>query len=164
MKVSKILSRCLVSVMILSSLSLAAHASTPLADTRLECGIPLDVYEATANPVPDGITYEYTMDEGGNYVLVGEEKDESVECDIPLDVYEATANPVPEGIVYEYVMDENGNFVLVETNPDLTEAFDPEGEPMPEGAFASPSTTTPETSGENFFTQLFSIFFNLFPI
>ncbi len=178
MKARTVLSRCLVSGMILSSLSLAAHASTPPTDTRLECGIPLDVYEATSNPSPEGIAYDYIVDENGNYILVDENGnplpvDEEMtynpfgqlgqfDCGMPYDVYEATSNPSPEGTVYEYTTDENGNFVLVESTPDLTEAFDPEGEPMPEGTFASPTTTTQETSGGNWFAQLFSKFLNLF--
>ncbi|MFI3249914.1 MAG: hypothetical protein R3Y07_02995 [Eubacteriales bacterium] len=80
-----------------------------------------------------------------------------MECGIPLDVYEATSNPVPEGIIYEYVEDENGNYVLVEEIPDLTDAFDPEGDPMPEGAFASPDTTN-----RSWFSQLLASFLGLF--
>lgn len=165
MKNSKILSRCLVSGMILSSLAMTANATEPV-----ECGMPLDVYEATSNPVPEGVVYEYTTDENGNFVLVGEENSDNfatvvdegrLECGMPLDVYEATSNPVPEGTVYEYTTDENGNFVLVEESEamDLTEAFDPEGEPMPEETFASPSGNT---NNANWFTRLMDSIFSLF--
>ncbi len=164
MKTNKMVNRFLLSAMILSSISLASLASTPLEEPHLECGMPLEVYEATANPVPEGIAYEYVEDAEGNFVLVEVDSEEFWECTLPLDVYEATEYPVPEGVAYEYVVDEEGNFVLVEefVALDFTEAFDPEGEPMPEGAYAMPVLSSPETSEVSWFAQLLFQFFNLF--
>lgn len=95
-----------------------------------------------------------------------------LDCDLPLDVYEATASPVPEGIVYEYITDEHGNFILVDgdgnpvsvddgfivdgaSNPDLTEAYDPHGDQIPEDVFFSPSLLSQGTWFEKLFLLLF---------
>lgn len=88
MKNSNILSRCLVSGMILSSFVITTNGTEPL-----ECGIPLDVYEATNNPVPEGIVYEYIVDENGYYILVDEDKNP-----LPLDE-DMTVSHVPWGSV-----------------------------------------------------------------
>lgn len=125
MKNSRILSHCLVSTIILSSVQITANAQEPV-----ECEIPKEVYEATANPVPEGIIYEYITDENGNFVLV-DETDQLMEKSFPLN----------------------------DAAPDLSDAFDPHSEPMPEGAFASP---TVDTSGGNWFTRLINSIFSLF--
>lgn len=70
------------------------------------------------------------------------------------------ADEIPQGMVYEYVMDENGDYVVAEDIVDLTEAFDPEGEPMPEGAFASPAFGN--TGRGNWLTRMLDNIFSFF--
>lgn len=67
---------------------------------------------------------------------------------------------IPPGIIYEYTLDEQGNYVVVEEIPAVTETFEPEGEPMPEGTFA-PSPRV-ELSLSNWFTGIIQNIFGFF--
>lgn len=168
-----------------SALSISSFA----VEESIECGLPLDVWEPSEGYVPEGIAYEYSVDENGYYTLVDDSGDPlpldeemtvthvpwgsvgiegsmapTMECDLsPL--YDENGNyqgdeEIPEGIIYEYVTDAEGNFVLVGETFDLTEVFDPEGEPMPEGAFASPESV--EVTGGNWLTGIIRNIFQFF--
>lgn len=141
----------------------------------LDCDLPPDVF-TSAGYVPEGIVYEYITDEKGNFILVDEEgRPVPIDAEMtqipPLRDVVSTSSPSKPStspIMYEYMEDEEGNFVMVEVQPAgsdlLTEAFDPEGEPMPESTFASPSMVTPEPeyTKTNWLTNLFNKFFSLF--
>lgn len=60
------------------------------------------------------------------------------------------------------MIDSEGNKILVDEAPDLTEAFDPEGEAMPEGAFASlESVKVPSwVRFTGFLSSIFGFFFS----
>lgn len=209
MNTNTFLLQFLASTLAVSSLS-AVTSATEESPPVVECGLPFDVWEATADPVPEGIAYEYVTDAEGNFLLV--------EPSAPLDTgflpdENHTGDNIPPATAYEYIIDENGNYILIDDqgrpvpideemtyipsigdmiypeNPEypdnqehfptayddmameiqpaiggdlLSDAFDPDGEPMPEGAFASPMTPEPEPETTNWFVTLFQKFLSLF--
>lgn len=106
--------------------------------------------------IPEGIPYEYVMDEEGNFVLIGEEASYTTSTSTSSSTSEESES---EGFLV-YMIDSEGNEILVDEAPELTEVFDPEGAPMPEGAFASPVSV--EVSGGNWFTGFLSSIFQFF--
>lgn len=69
MKTTRLFQLGLVSALSVSALTMSSSAF----EDRMECGMPLDVWESTQNPVPEGIAYEYIVDENGYYTLIDEE-------------------------------------------------------------------------------------------
>lgn len=133
----------------------------------LDCNLLPDVFA-----VPEGTVYEYITDANGNFILVDDNG-----RPVPIDE-EMTQIPRLEDMIYPInlelpdnpetfprLYEDTGHEIQSAIGGDLlTEAFDPEGEPMPEGAFASPNLVSPEPepTKTNWFTNFFSKFFSLF--